>query len=314
MFGRAYALVHLAMSEALAVRAAAGALALPEDLVAAGAAWRVLERQFNRERDRLVGEVASRMRPGPEARDAVELGREVADVVLARTATEEGATPPPPTPGPGRWEGLLPHAIEAAGWQPLLGARRAGGSGQTAPPAGQRGGLARPGGGTGRRPEVDPRPAGGRPQVGPTGPAHPVGRDAEHPVAGPAGAPGGGGATACRSANATHYDAFVSCRATKFKYWTARPFQRLADLRPAIPTPHFPSYTSGHLDHSGPAAVVLAAFYPGEQAWFEEQAEEAAVSRLFGNIDFRHDNDEGLRVGRLIGQRAMELMKGRSTL
>ena len=114
--------------------------------------------------------------------------------------------------------------------------------------------------------------------------------------------------------NATMHDAFVSCWATKFKYWTARPFQRLADLRPAIPTPHFPSYTSGHSTISGAAAVVLAAFYPGEQAWFEEQAEEAAVSRLFGGIHFRHDNDEGLRVGRLIGQRAMELMKGRSAL
>jgi hypothetical protein len=108
--------------------------------------------------------------------------------------------------------------------------------------------------------------------------------------------------------NATMYDAFVSCWRTKYRYWTARPFQRIPALATVIPTPNFPTYTSGHSTISGAAAQVMSALFPAEALYFEEQANEAAMSRLWGGIHFPHDNDAGLSVGRQIGAKAVQAM------
>jgi hypothetical protein len=112
--------------------------------------------------------------------------------------------------------------------------------------------------------------------------------------------------------NVTMFDAFVSCWKSKYQFWTARPYMRLRDRTPmfttVVTTPNFPSYTSGHSTVSGAAAVVLAELFPDDAAFFHAQAEEAAVSRLWGGIHFQHDNDEGLAVGRKIGQKAVHRM------
>jgi hypothetical protein len=43
---------------------------------------------------------------------------------------------------------------------------------------------------------------------------------------------------------------------------------------------------------------VLAAFFPAEAAELAATAEEAALSRLYGGIHYRSDNELGLAVGR----------------
>lgn len=53
----------------------------------------------------------------------------------------------------------------------------------------------------------------------------------------------------------------------------------------------------------------MGEFFPTERAYFATQAEEAAVSRLYAGIHFRHDNDQGLAVGRMIGERAIARMR-----
>lgn len=114
--------------------------------------------------------------------------------------------------------------------------------------------------------------------------------------------------------NATMYDAFVSCWRTKFitYTWVARPFMRLAGRVPAfttvIPTPNFPTYTSGHSTISGAAAVVMGDIFPAEMSFFESQAAEAAISRFYGGIHFHHDDNQGLVVGHQIGQKTVALM------
>ena len=112
--------------------------------------------------------------------------------------------------------------------------------------------------------------------------------------------------------NVTMYDAFVSCWKTKYEFWTARPFMRLAGRTPAfttvITTPNFPSYTSGHSTISGAAAVVIGELFPSEQAFFEAEAGEAALSRFWGGIHFHHDDNQGLVVGEKIGQKAVRRM------
>ena len=118
-----------------------------------------------------------------------------------------------------------------------------------------------------------------------------------------------GSARAHAYLNMAMADGFVSCWETKYRFWTARPFQRIPGLTTVIATPNFPSYTSGHSTVSAAAAAVLGVIFPGERDYFEQQAEEAAVSRLYGGIHFRHDNDAGLRVGRRIGERVVAVMR-----
>ncbi|MBI4547991.1 MAG: phosphatase PAP2 family protein [Ignavibacteriae bacterium] len=108
---------------------------------------------------------------------------------------------------------------------------------------------------------------------------------------------------------ATMYDGFVSCWRTKYTYWTARPFQRIPGLVTVITTPNFPSYSSGHSTISAAASVVMGELFPGEADYFTAQAEEAAISRLWGGIHFRHDNEQGLVVGQRIGEKAVAVMR-----
>jgi membrane-associated phospholipid phosphatase len=88
---------------------------------------------------------------------------------------------------------------------------------------------------------------------------------------------------------------------------------------PLLVTPPFPEYISGHSTFSGAASVVLAGFFgtdniafatgsdflPGvfrQFSSFSAAAREAAVSRLYGGIHYRSSNEDGLAVGRAIGE------------
>lgn len=109
--------------------------------------------------------------------------------------------------------------------------------------------------------------------------------------------------------NVAMYDAFVSCWKTKYIYWIARPFQRTPGLVTVITTPNFPSYTSGHSTISGAAAIVMGELFSSEASYFSAQADEAAISRLYGGIHFQHDNDQGLAVGHQIGNKVVGVMQ-----
>lgn len=100
-------------------------------------------------------------------------------------------------------------------------------------------------------------------------------------------------------------DAFIACWDTKYAYWSGRPIGLIPGFASTIVTPNFPSYISGHSTLSGASAVVLSAFFPGDAKALAAQAEEAAVSRLYGGIHWRSDNEAGLGVGREIGQLAV---------
>jgi membrane-associated phospholipid phosphatase len=74
---------------------------------------------------------------------------------------------------------------------------------------------------------------------------------------------------------------------------------------PLITTPPFPSYVSGHSGTSGAASTVLSAFFPTDAPQVHAWAAEAALSRLYGGIHFRTDNEVGLALGRPVGQAAL---------
>jgi hypothetical protein len=122
-------------------------------------------------------------------------------------------------------------------------------------------------------------------------------------------------------------DAFINCWLTKYTYNLLRPvtyIQRLIDAAwlPFIVTPPFPEYSSGHSTQSAAAAAVLTDMFgvraftdtthrdhdlvpplePRSFGSFEEAAEEAAISRLYGGIHYPFGNNNGLTQGRCIGQ------------
>ncbi|MEW6746336.1 MAG: vanadium-dependent haloperoxidase [Planctomycetota bacterium] len=105
------------------------------------------------------------------------------------------------------------------------------------------------------------------------------------------------------------HEAFIACWRTKYIYNLVRPVTYAqevlghSDWLPALVTPPFPEYTSGHSIQSGAVAEVLTDLFddlPFEDdthhdrgvparhfASFHEAAEEAAISRLYGGIHYR---------------------------
>jgi hypothetical protein len=129
-------------------------------------------------------------------------------------------------------------------------------------------------------------------------------------------------------------DAFISCWQTKYTYNLLRPVIYIQDVIdptwvPLLVTPSFPSYTSGHSAQSGAAAAVLTDMFgvvaftdtlftdhnlvppqaPRAFISFEEAAEEAAISRLYGGIHYLFDNNNGLAQGQCIGQVMLDRVK-----
>ncbi len=106
-------------------------------------------------------------------------------------------------------------------------------------------------------------------------------------------------------------DTFIAVWDAKYHYWTARPITMAktvlgAELKTAILTPPFPSFVSGHAAFSGAAARVLGVFFPGEAGELDAMAEQAALSRLYGGIHYRFDNEAGLALGRSVAGAVLE--------
>jgi hypothetical protein len=104
--------------------------------------------------------------------------------------------------------------------------------------------------------------------------------------------------------NAASSDAVIACFEAKYHYWSIRPSQ--ADttivLADSVSLPNFPSYPSGHACSAGAFDAVLGHYFPQERAEFTRIAEEQAMSRLYGGIHYRFDDDEGLALGRAVAR------------
>jgi Leucine-rich repeat (LRR) protein len=121
-------------------------------------------------------------------------------------------------------------------------------------------------------------------------------------------------------------DSAIAVADAKYTYWSWRPITAIRsgsdavaampDWSPLLATPNHPGYISGHSASSGAAAVVLnkwfgsrpfiftSASLPGVTrrfANFDQAAEDAAMSRVYGGIHFPFDNADGLATGRAVG-------------
>ncbi|WP_349409891.1 vanadium-dependent haloperoxidase [Pseudalkalibacillus sp. SCS-8] len=97
-------------------------------------------------------------------------------------------------------------------------------------------------------------------------------------------------------------DTFVVCWHYKYLWDVARPVQYDIEMLPILCSPRFPTYPSGHAAVSGCVEVILSYFFPGEAVRLRELAEENAMSRLYAGVHFPIDNDEGLKLGRRVGE------------
>jgi hypothetical protein len=102
-------------------------------------------------------------------------------------------------------------------------------------------------------------------------------------------------------------DAGIACWDAKYEYWVLRPWQADPGITVPLMKPNFPAYVSGHATFSGAASEFLGAIFPADAADIRAMAEEAALSRLYGGIHYRFDNEKGLELGRRIGQLAVAL-------
>lgn len=133
-------------------------------------------------------------------------------------------------------------------------------------------------------------------------------------------------------------DAFILCWKCKFLFNNERPYtmvRRAIDptWTPFWPAPPFPGYSSGHATQSGAAAEVLTYVYGNNFKFvdnshvgrgndtatgtpfkarsfnnFYEFADESAMSRFYGGIHTRQDNEVGLKEGKKVGRNVNSLV------
>lgn len=97
-------------------------------------------------------------------------------------------------------------------------------------------------------------------------------------------------------------DAGIGVWDTKFAYWYDRPvtgIRRLLDptWMPYLNTPPFPGYISGHSGFSAAVYFTLGHFFPERAEEFRAKSTEAAMSRYYGGIHIRADNENGVVLG-----------------
>jgi hypothetical protein len=121
----------------------------------------------------------------------------------------------------------------------------------------------------------------------------------------------------------TLHDSFISCWKTKYETHRIRPETVInqtmdQNWKPLLQTPPFPEYTSGHSVISSAASTILTGYFGDnfdfidtsevyfglpERAFssFNQAADEAAISRLYGGIHFRDAIENGVTQGKKIG-------------
>jgi membrane-associated phospholipid phosphatase len=105
------------------------------------------------------------------------------------------------------------------------------------------------------------------------------------------------------------YDATIAAWDSKYTHMRLRPAELDRRFQTLIPTPDSPSYPSEHAAVAGAAAAVLSYVFPDRAAYFAQQAEAAAQSRLVAGVHFRSDVTAGLALGRAVGAMVVERAK-----
>jgi hypothetical protein len=101
-------------------------------------------------------------------------------------------------------------------------------------------------------------------------------------------------------------DAGIVCWNTKYFYFNPRPSQMIPGVKTLTGVPNFPSYVSGHSTFSEAAATILGHLIPANASKYEAMSEEAGKSRYISGIHTKLDCDEGIKVGKNVGNYAVQ--------
>ena len=94
------------------------------------------------------------------------------------------------------------------------------------------------------------------------------------------------------------YDAMVAAWDSKYAHHRPRPSQARPGLWTVVANPQSPSYPAEHAVAAGAASQVLAYIFPDRAAFFRQEAEEAARSRLTAGVNYPSDTAVGLALGK----------------
>jgi hypothetical protein len=106
------------------------------------------------------------------------------------------------------------------------------------------------------------------------------------------------------------FDTVVACWGIRYVYWYPRPFQIDPAITPTFTTPNQPAYPSGHSCIEGATSRVLEHLFPRDAPAIRSRAEELAMSRWWARIHWHWDNQNGLALGRRVGDAVVEWAKG----
>lgn len=101
-------------------------------------------------------------------------------------------------------------------------------------------------------------------------------------------------------------DSVATAFNSKYTFWVMRPSQMDPTLSPVITVPNHPSYPSGHSTIAGTAATILTSFFPQDANFWKKTAEEAGMSRIWGEIHYPIDHTNGLKLGTTIGEAVLK--------
>lgn len=85
------------------------------------------------------------------------------------------------------------------------------------------------------------------------------------------------------------FDALIASFEAKYHYWTMRPHQADPAITTVFAVPNYPAYPSGHGSVSGASGRILTHFFPQRAAEIDALVTEAAMSRIYAGIHYRHD-------------------------
>ncbi|KEH97830.1 phosphatase PAP2 family protein [Clostridium botulinum] len=87
----------------------------------------------------------------------------------------------------------------------------------------------------------------------------------------------------------------------KYKFQIPRPVQIDPNLNTYLKASYDPSYPVGHGVIGGMSEIVLSYFFPDESEELKNIAIASSMSRVYGGIHYPIDVEQGLRLGRQIG-------------
>lgn len=109
---------------------------------------------------------------------------------------------------------------------------------------------------------------------------------------------------------AVGFDTFIASQDAKFTYWYPRPHMLDPSLTMLFNAPNFPSYPSNHSALSTSRAEVLAYLFPERAHTIRAMGKEAGDSRIWAGIHFEMDNQAGVEMGRQIAQKFIAWAEG----